>query len=278
MRLAISNIAWDVAYDEQVAELLGEYDIDAIDIAPSKYFPNPAQALPDDMSHVKNWWQKNHIELTGMQALLFGTQGLNVFGPPDVQNAMLSHLAAICRIANALGSKYLVFGSPKNRDRSGLDDSETIKQAIVFFRQLGDIAAALQVVICLEPNPPCYGANFMTNAAETAEMVKKIAHPAIQMQFDTGAMTLTAEDPHEFLRNHADLIGHIHASEPNLVPLGTGSCDHHSMAKAISTYAADKIVTIEMVAPKDQSPIKAISNALEIACKYYRPVSSVRKS
>ncbi len=47
MRLAISNIAWDVA------ALLQRYQVDAIDIAPSKYFLQPALATANDMERVK---------------------------------------------------------------------------------------------------------------------------------------------------------------------------------------------------------------------------------
>ena len=42
MRLAISNIAWETTEDEVIAELLARFDVDAIDIAPGKYFPEPA--------------------------------------------------------------------------------------------------------------------------------------------------------------------------------------------------------------------------------------------
>ena len=83
MRLAISNIAWDTAEDEAIATLLHRFGVDAIDVAPGKYFPEPAKATDEEIARVKNWWSERGIEITGMQALLFGTTGLNVFGPPE---------------------------------------------------------------------------------------------------------------------------------------------------------------------------------------------------
>lgn len=71
MRLAISNIAWDAAEDDAVALLLHRHGIDAIDIAPGKYFPEPAKALDEDIARVRNWWRDRGIEIFGMQALLF---------------------------------------------------------------------------------------------------------------------------------------------------------------------------------------------------------------
>ncbi|MFD1691128.1 hypothetical protein ACFSHR_04895 [Azotobacter chroococcum] len=98
MRLAISNIAWDRDEDPAIAGLLQERGVDAIDVAPGKYFPEPGQASAQDIAHVRRWWSEHGIEITGMQALLFGTRGLNLFGPAQVREAMLKHLAAVCRI------------------------------------------------------------------------------------------------------------------------------------------------------------------------------------
>jgi sugar phosphate isomerase/epimerase len=273
MRLAISNIAWDVAEDEDLAKLLKQFNVDAIDIAPGKYFPEPAKATAADIQKVRQWWADRGIEITGMQALLFGTVGLNVFGPNDVQDALLAHLAAVCRIASGLGATRLVFGSPKNRDRTGLTDEQALSEAVSFFRRLGDIAFEQKVIICLEPNPTCYGANFMTTSAETAHVVRSVAHPAIRMQLDTGALTINGESAAAVLENCADLIGHVHASEPNLVPLGDLETDHGSIYDALVRFIPDHVVSIEMVATKDEPHLAAIERALTCVCNAYRPTS-----
>jgi len=270
MRLAISNIAWDIAEDEVIAQMLQRHRIDAIDIAPGKYFPQPAQATISEIIQVKDWWAEHGIEITGMQALLFGTAGLNVFGPPESQAAMLQHLDAICRIGAGLGALKVVFGSPKNRDRSGLSDNETMAMAISFFSRLGDIAESHGVIICLEPNPTCYGANFMTNSAETAQVVTHIAHQSIRMQFDTGALTINCEDPASMLQDCASLIGHVHASEPDLLPLGDGGTDHGNMFAALQQHLPKHLVSIEMLATKNEPHEMSIERALTVATHNYR--------
>lgn len=270
MRLAISNIAWDIAEDEALAALLHRYQVDAIDIAPGKYFPKPGEAIEAEILQVKQWWADRGIEITGMQALLFGTTGLNVFGPPETQAALLLHLGAVCRIGAILGAPRIVFGSPKNRDRSGLSDAETMDTATSFFGRLGDLAAAQGVMICLEPNPTCYGANFMTTSSETAQVVSHIAHPAIRMQFDTGALTINGEDPATVLQMSAGLIGHVHASEPNLLPLGDGNSDHAAMCQALSQNLPHHLVTIEMVATQQEPHLESIERALGVAITHYR--------
>lgn len=270
MKLAISNIAWDPREDQAVAQLLERFAVDAIDIAPGKYFPEPAKATAVDINRVKTWWSERGIAIIGMQALLFGTTGLNVFGSAQSQAELLAHLSHVCRIGGGLGATRLVFGSPKNRDRSGLDDEQMLAAAVAFFHQLGDIAQANGVIVCLEPNPTCYGANFMTTSIETADVVRAVAHPAIRMQLDTGALTINAEDPLQVLDDCSVLIGHIHASEPDLLPLGDGGTSHLVMAAAIERHLPQHLVSIEMVATKDEAHLIAIERALTVATAAYR--------
>lgn len=270
MRLAISNIAWDVSEDEDIAKLLNRYGIDAIDIAPGKYFPEPAKATDKEILRVKRWWAERGIEITGMQALLFGTAGLNVFGSTEVQDAMLQHLTAVCRVGAGLGAIRVVFGSPKNRDRNGLSDEQVMTIANPFFRRLGDIAQSHGVLICLEPNPSCYGANFMTTSGEAAEVVRQVAHPAIRMQLDTGTLTINGEDPAAVLKYSASLVGHVHASEPDLAPLGDRGTDHPKVASSLKWQLPEHIVSIEMLATKNEPHLVSVERALKVAIRYYR--------
>lgn len=277
MRLAISNIAWDISEDASVAGLLGKFGVDAVDVAPGKYFPDPANAKDEDITKVRRWWADHGIEITGMQALLFGTTGLNVFGDSKSQEAMLEHLRAVCRIGEGLGATRLVFGSPKNRDRTGLSDAQALEQAVNFFRRLGNTAQEHGVIVCLEPNPTRYGANFMTTSAETAHVVAAVGHEAIRMQFDTGALTINGESPEAVLECSSRLIGHVHASEPDLVPLGDGGTDHQLMHRALSQHLPEHLVSIEMVATKEEPHLQSIERALVCAVECYRTKHGVAR-
>jgi len=271
MKLAISNIAWDIVEDHEISQLLLHHGVDSIDIAPGKYFHDPIKTKESDILKVRKWWYERGIGITGMQALLFGRQDLNMFSNADIQNAMLDYLSAICRIGACLGATKLVFGSPKNRDRSCLNDQQVMDTAISFFCRLGDIAKTYGVIVCLEPNPVQYGANFMTTSIETAGVVEYVGHPAIKMQLDTGAITINKENIDDILFGNGNLIGHCHASEPDLLPLGDGGADHEKFSNALSRYfPASHVLCIEMVATKNEPHVVSVDRALSCAARYYR--------
>lgn len=275
MRLSISNIAWDISEDIAVACLLKKYDIDAIDIAPGKYFQNIINTRDNEIMVVRNWWNNQGIDIVGMQALLFGTTDLNLFASSSIQDKMLNHLTAVCRISAGLGAKNLVFGSPKNRDRSGLTNDEAINKSLSFFKKLGDIAQSYNVYICLEPNPQCYGANFMINTPQTAEIVKLVDHSNIKMQLDTGAMTINHESFGSFISQNSKYYNHIHLSEPNLLPLGdlgTTSTNHAKVAKELFNSLPRLTATIEMLATIHEPHLESIERSLKVATKFYKRV------
>ena len=245
MQVSISNIAWEKDEEPQIAELLQRLDVTAVDVAPSKYFQDMSSASDSDISKVRRWWNERGISVYGMQSLLYGTKGLNVFGDCESQNNLLTHLGHVCRIAEGLGAKRLVFGSPKNRDRSGLTDSDAHDIALRFFSRLGDIAQSHGVVITLEPNPVCYGTNWITTTKEAHDFVKELGNPGIAMQLDTGTVTTNSEDTAEF-SEVKDAVGHVHLSEPKLLPLCLAPEEHVSVFRAAAGIAPGT-VTIEML-------------------------------
>jgi D-psicose/D-tagatose/L-ribulose 3-epimerase len=262
MDISISNIAWDITQDEDIASILRLHGVRFIDIAPGKYFPDLHAATNRQIDTIKAWWLDRGISIAGMQALLFGTDRLNLFGDITVQEEMLSHLTDVCRIGSRLDARLLVFGSPRNRDRSDCNDAEMRSIYQSFFRRLGSIAEDHGVKVCLEPNPRCYGSNFMTNSAETAAVVEDVDHPAIRMQFDTGAVYLNSEDPKSVCQSYGHLIGHIHASEPQLKPVGSSECDHEACALALAQTLPDSIVSIEMLTRDSPDPLTAIEESI----------------
>lgn len=260
MRISISNIAWERDEEPQIAELLTRLGVTAVDVAPGKYFPNVAAASDEDIRKVRAWWEERGISIYGMQSLLFGTKGLNVFGDSDSQERLLQHLLHVCRVAEGLGARRLVFGSPRNRDRSGLSDKEADDIALQFFGRLGDIAQNWGVVITLEPNPVCYGTNWVTTTKEAYAFVKELGNPGIAMQLDTGTVITNSED-RDTIASVKDAAGHVHLSEPKLLPLCLAPLGHNDVFRAAAGIAPGT-VTIEMLTKGQGSTAELVERSV----------------
>ena len=263
--LSISNIAWDIGIDDEVGNLLVKYGIQKIDIAPTKYF-NPSSAITDcEIYKIKQKWKKFDIEIFAFQALLFNTKDLNIFANSSVRKKMLYHLQRICILANKIGAEVLVFGSPKNRYIQDISITEARDIAISFFYKLGEIAKEQDVVVCLEPNPECYGANFMTNTKDTLEIVSSINHPAIRLQIDTGAITINREDIAGLFNSCKNYIGHYHLSEPYLATLSDQNSIHQQVASLAFNSNKSCTLTIEMSEANLKSPLEDIEESLKLS-------------
>lgn len=268
MRTAFSNLAWDIEEDAQVAALLSRHDVDAIDVAVGKYFPQPAAASEPDIAAVRRFWAERGVAIIGVQSLLFGC-ALNLFHSDESRNALILRLSEVCRIAAGLGAARLVFGSYRNRDRGTLDDGAAAETAAPFFRRLGDIAAGRGLSICLEAVPSRCGANFMTTTAEAASIVRQVNHAAVRLQLDTGTIAVNGESLAGALDAYGELIGHVHVSEPDLAPLGLSGLDHRAAGAMLKQRRPDDVATMEMLAAPDEPHIVALERALQKVVPHY---------
>lgn len=252
MNLSISNIAWSPSNDILVSRLMRKYDINFIDIAPSKYF-NVEDFTRGQVIDVRNIWADRGISVVGMQSLLFNSPNLNMFNV-WTHDAMLSRLNSVCEIGSLLGATKLTFGSPRNRDRSGITRDRVTELSTKFFRVLGGIARSHGVTICLEPNPECYGSNFMTNTHDTAKVVYAVDHPNIELQLDLGACEICAENVSDIVCLYEKIIGHVHISRPGLSPIFDSSIPIELDKFGVST--------IEMLANDDLDAIESAMHAI----------------
>lgn len=243
LRLAVSNIAWDVADDDTVAAMLRDEGVSAIEIAPTKWREKPLETSTAERTEFRRRWADRGIRIVSMQALLFGRPDLQLFG--DTRLALADYLRGIVDLGADLGARAFVFGSPKNRVRGALPAAEAMKIAIDFFREIGEHAASRDTVVCIEANPTGYGCDFITTTAESVELCTAVNHPGIAINADLGGMTMNGESPRETIVSAGRTIGHFHASEPQLAALGV-QADHAAAAHGLAEIGYDKWISIEM--------------------------------
>ncbi|MBN9518147.1 sugar phosphate isomerase/epimerase [bacterium] len=250
MKLAVSNIAWPVDGQEAVLPALRELGVAAVEVAPTKLFPDPSAAAPADVDAVRGWWADQGFSIVAAQALLFGKPELTLFESAETRERTLDYLARVLAVCGRLGAGACVFGSPKNRRRGDLSEAEARDTAVSFFRRLAAHAADAGTTVVLEANPPRYGADFVTRAADAIELVRAVNHPAFRLHLDTACMTLAGDPVAAAFEAGESLLDHFHVSEPDLAPPGPGTAvDHAVFAAELSRRGYGGWVSLEMREP-----------------------------
>ena len=259
MSLSISNIAWPEADDGHILALLKERNI-SLEVAPTRLW-NEWEGCT--LEAAKEFKKSCIVPVTSLQALLYQKPDLHLFLNGEKGRAKLfSHFQFVVDLAATLSPKNhcpaLVFGSPKARKLSGLSYEEGEKIAVEFFRQVGAYAREKNVIVCLEPNPAEYGADFAFTIEQAARVVRLVNHPGFRLTLDTGCAFVGGDDIAQAIVAHADILYHIQIAERNLGSFESPEAHHRKAAEALAAIQYKNKVSIEMRPAGTEALIKAI--------------------
>lgn len=271
MKIAISNIAWQLEEEETIANIMQDLNIKGVEIAPTKIWNQPLFATDDEIKSYRNFWASKNIEIVSLQALLFGRNDLTIFDDHNTRKATLNYLKEIINLGSKLGAKVFVFGSPKNRNIGNLKVEEAQEIAQEFFYNLGEFALEKGVIFCIEPNPTIYNCNFVTNSHQGLELVTKVNSKGFGLHLDSAGMTLSEENIEPALTNAIDKLCHFHISEPYLGQVGDNQVNHPIFAQTLRSLNYPHWVSIEMKTQHPTDNVSAVTKALKSAIAVYHP-------
>ncbi len=268
MKLAFSSLAWEPAQDALVRATLARRGVTGIEVAPLKYWPQAPDVPSATLASFRYKWTQAGISIVALQGILFGLPDLQLFGSPEQQDAFERHLVSMCTLAGNLGARVVVLGAPKNRIRDPLTEEAAVEQAAPLFRRVAAAAHDVDVMLCLEPMPRMYGADFICTTDEALRLVDAVNHPGFGMHFDAGASAINGEPAAVVLRA-LQVAQHYHASEVDLLPLGSGTVDHHQLGAMIRAARYDHWLSIEMRGLPTEPVVETIERAIDVAMETY---------
>jgi sugar phosphate isomerase/epimerase len=267
MHISFSHIAWPPEEESTALAFLKDLGLDTIEVAPLRAFGNPMTATESQVREKAAWYREHGFRVGSFQALLFGTEGLELFGEAEARKKMKETLIAVGRVAGWAGAGPMVFGSPKNRLKGHLTHVEAIRQAAELFREVGDACAEAGSCLVIEANPEAYGADFCNTLEQATELVTATGSPGFGLHVDAGGMALSGEDFEPVLRQAASLIRHVHASQPNLISFAEPDPVHARIAGVLHEIGYSGSIAIEMRAQPEG--MEAVKQALEAVRRIY---------
>lgn len=212
IKLSISNLAWDSKFNEEVYSLMQKYGFTGLEIAPTKIFPeNPYSHLKEASEWACKLYSEYGFSIPSMQSIWYGRVE-KLFGSQEERLILTNYTKSAIDFAEVIGCKNLVFGCPKNRI---ISDESDIDIASQFFYEIGEYALSKKTCIGMEANPVIYGTNFINTTVQAIDLIRNVNSLGFKLNLDLGTMIENNESI-EILENNADIINHVHISEPYL--------------------------------------------------------------
>jgi D-psicose/D-tagatose/L-ribulose 3-epimerase len=268
MKLSVSNVAW---YQGRIDEFLGfiaSLGCTGVELGPSMIWPEPVLAPAAARQGLKRSISDAGLELAGIQALLYTRQDLAMFGDAATRGRMLEYLTGMMDLCRDLGGEVMVFGSPRNRTMGTLPRDKARDIALKFFREVGIRAGKRGVYFCIEPLGRTE-TDFINTVAEAYSLLGETGHPeGLGLHIDIKGLIDEHEVDAPYLVDMFAVAKHIHISEPDLRPVGTGLYDHTAVSRKIRKSGYGRFVSIEM-RRKDASVENTIGSSVRYAQEVY---------
>ena len=245
MKLTISNIAWKSYSNYSYLKIIKKNKIKSLEYAPDIILKGNHTAK--NILEVKKYWDAHKIRLYSMQSLLFGSQNAYLFGNKKQKNIFLNEIIKRIDLAHKLGSKVLVFGSPKNRIIFNKKKIFLEKTSIEIFSKIADYCKKKKIYFCLEANPKLYGCEYINNTNEAISLIRKINKPYFKLNLDLGTIIANKEDLTEIISKNLSLIKHVQISAPYLRDILKYKSEIKKLIYCLYKFRYEQYVSIEML-------------------------------
>lgn len=241
MKLAVSNLCWDIGDSDNMLNHLKKLDINNIEGVLTKIDTWDNLTI-DKIHNYKDYLKSNNISIPSLQSLFYNVECETIF---DEVN-FTSHIEKLIFFSKILSVKVLVFGSPSLRKKN-LKWEHNLTNV---FEKIDNLLEKTNIELTIEPNSKIYGGDFFYTIPEIVEFISKNNFKHIKTMVDTHNIILEGNDPIEDLKLYFDYINHIHISENKLEPIKNFEF-HEKFSQEIKKLNYDKIITYEVLKSND---------------------------
>ena len=227
MKFALCNeVLQPLAFERQCA-LAAALGYDALEVAPFTLAADPMDITDGQAAVYRRIAEDQGLAISGLHWLLVAPAGLSIVHADDkVRERTVAVMRRLVELCAAMGGRYLVHGSPKQRSvPPGSSREEALARARDCFAQVAASAASCGVTYCIEPLST-RETDLVNTVAEAARMVDEIASPGLKTMIDCSAAGQVERE------SVADLmarwipsghVAHVQVNDPNRRGPGQGT-------------------------------------------------------
>ncbi|MHA2215543.1 MAG: sugar phosphate isomerase/epimerase family protein [Candidatus Hodarchaeales archaeon] len=209
MNLSLSNLCWDFENTEAY-ELLRSNDIKYIELSLLKIFEDWESIDRKKIISLREQLSDYGLKVSSLQSIFFKKK-INVF---KNSQEFLEHFKSIIEYSTELGCPYIVYGSPRTRVLSEINEEKATDKFIEIFNHLSDVNK--DITIGIEPNPEYYNCYFLNTHQKIKSVVDILNCDNVVFHYDLACISLSGDDPHRIYLEELDKLQHVHISSKDL--------------------------------------------------------------
>ena len=199
---------------------------DALEVAPFTLASDPLAITDAQAAEFRRTAQDHGVAISGLHWLLVAPQGLSIVSADSgVRERTMVVMERLVELCAALGGRYLVHGSPRQRSVPPGDSLAVARErARECFARAARRAQTCGVTYCVEPLST-RETDFINTVADAVALLDEIDSPALQTMIDCSAAGQAEQEPVADLMARwmpTGRIRHVQVNDPNRRGPGQG--------------------------------------------------------
>ncbi|NBO81782.1 MAG: sugar phosphate isomerase/epimerase [Betaproteobacteria bacterium] len=226
MMLSLCNeVLGQLPFEEQcrLAQSLG---YGGLELAPFTVSADPSGMTIAQARQLASIAQDHGLVITGLHWLLVKPEGLSITHPDaDVRQRTVGFMQFLCELCAAMGGRYLVHGSPKQRlIHDGDTHAVALARATDCWAKAAQAAQRAGVTYCIEPLSADQ-TPLVNTLAQAVAVVQSVNHPHLRTMLDTSSAGLAESVSLPDLIDQwfpTGWVAHVQLNDPNRRGPGQG--------------------------------------------------------
>lgn len=247
MKYAICNETFLDWPFEKAFAFARELGYTGIEIAPFTIDPDARNISEARRREVRRQAEAADLNVVGLHWLLAKTEGFYLTTPDAaVRRATSEYLAELARLCRDLGGRFLVLGSPLQRNLlPGITHDQALEYAADVICGALPVLEETDTVLAVEPLGPAEG-NFLNRSDDGVQLIEMVGSAHCRLHLDCKAMSSEPEPIADNIRRHAAWMVHFHANDANRLGPGMGEIDFVPIFTALAEIDYRGWVSVEV--------------------------------
>jgi D-psicose/D-tagatose/L-ribulose 3-epimerase len=221
-----NEVLGDLPFAEQcrLAQSLG---YGGLELAPFTVSADPSAMTMVQAQQLARIAQDHGLVITGLHWLLVKPEGLSITHPDAaVRQRTVDFMQLLCELCAAMGGRYLVHGSPKQRlIHEGETHAVALARATDCWALAAQAAQRAGVTYCIEPLSADQ-TPVVNTLAQAVAVLQSVNHPHLRTMLDTSSAGLAESVPLPALIDQwfpTGWVAHVQLNDPNRRGPGQGT-------------------------------------------------------